>query len=126
MHAVVVAEQTTAVNFPLTSKALVTGSAYFDLDGSKTFDPPNDISWADGFAYADLNNDGMRQENEPAAETNPSNQFAIGYALALDAGTYHIRFDKQGPWPLVGPAEYVITLTAAEVRNNVDFEVVQS
>jgi hypothetical protein len=70
-------------------------------------------------AYADLDGDGQRDENEPLAMSDREGNFAL---TGLDAGTYTIRPDLPAGWAdMAGRDGLEVTLGSDEVSRDNDF-----
>jgi streptogramin lyase len=76
----------------------VTGTKFNDLDGDGEFDA-NESGLEGWVIYADLNNDGDRDIDEPFTTTGADGR----YTLTLDPGTYIIREEGQAGWRQTSP-----------------------
>lgn len=72
-------------------------------------------------AYADLNEDGRHDDNEPIAITDRDGNYAL---TGLTAGTYKIRTELPAGWnDIAGPDGLLVTLSANEISAGNDFTV---
>ncbi len=70
-------------------------------------------------AYADLNDDGVRGDDEPMAVADRAGDYAL---TGLDAGTYTIRPDLPAGWEdVAGRNGLSVSLAADEILADVDF-----
>ena len=100
-------------------RGTVTGTKFSDRDGDGVRDPGE--AGVGGFrVYADLNNDGVFNPNEPNAITNSNGV----YQLVLNLGTYTIREVPQANWTPTFPVPNFHTVTivsAGDLIQNIDF-----
>lgn len=88
----------------------VEGTKYLDRNSSGTRDPgepgvPNFV------IYADLNQNGVRENSEPSAITDQNG----AYSLQVPLGTFDIREEPQPNWTQTGPLTGFYTVTLAMV-----------
>ncbi len=73
--------------------------------------------------YADLDSDGLRDDNEPTATSDRQGNFAIAN---LAAGNYLLRSDSPAAWSVVGTNALPITLGANAISSGNNFTLAPS
>ena len=110
----------TSVNFGATSKLFISGTVFNDANGNGKQDPGE--SGISGWTiYADLNNDGKFESNEPSKTVGTGGNFSF---FALNAGTFIFRVIPPAGWRQTFPINNFgqhVTLAAGGVVQNLFF-----
>lgn len=107
--------------------AVLTGAIWHDVNGNGTRDSGETMS-ASSAVYVDLDNDSVRDSNEPSTTATSTNGGAtLTYKLAVaQAGTYTVRQMLSSPWRQLSPtnnAGQTVTVTAGQRATAPDFVV---
>ena len=105
--------------------ALLSGAIWHDVNGNGTRDSGETMNTS-STVYVDLDNDSVRDSNEPYAYASSTNGgTTLNYKLPVaQAGTYTVRQILYSPWQQVSPASNAgqsVTVTAGQRATVPDF-----
>lgn len=101
---------TVGVAVPAHAAGSISGRAYVDADADGAFGE-GERALADLPVYADLNDDGFRDDGEPVTVSASDGSWAL---TGLAAGTYRVRQDPEPGWRCSAPAGCAHTVDLAD------------